>query len=987
MLKRIMGLLLSACMLSATVAVTAEDTVKKSEAYDVLFRMSIIEKDSDELMTRAEFAQTIYNVKNFAIEKGADTTWSDNFFGEIADQFEIIEDKETNYKFTDVDPYDQYTEAILGLTTGGIMRGVAEDKFAPEQNVKNIEIIKTVLDFTGYTAMANIHGGYPSGYLAVAAELGISDGVSTSVKAEATVDDVARVIYNTFDVKLMAPGYGADGFEIKTSETDTLLTKIMQVDYVKGVMTDNGVTSLYGKSDVGEDEIICGGVTLGNSGVNATEIREFLGYNVKAYYYVADDLENEIVIAMPLDKNTVLTINAEDFNSYKDNRINYYNGTRDKLAVLSGDVKMIYNGVAKTSFSEKDFKISNGNITLIAPNGGNYETVIINSYISMYVSFIDAKEHIIYNKAYSSDGTNPQSLNLDNAVEDGTLGIYDAEGNKLEFADIAEGTVIDVRQSGDIIQIIVNKSSAEVAVKQIGTDDWGRDIVSDGENEYILDNTYLNSQNAESYSIGDTVKVYLNSFGKAAWIEKASAYTMKVGYLLKIILDEESGDEETVYLKVIDSEGKSVRYQLAEKVKFGDGETVDQSDYLKLKPSDVYKRLQGQKCILGYNLTKDKLIDIIELPLNKREGENRLQLVYNSNGEKVIYKPDGFGYFKDYTWTNDSTRVFTLPTDEALANDDTKYSCVARTAVFSTQGTYPVISYGTTSKANLAEYMVLQKDVVKQNDFSDSKQIFFIVSDVYEGLSPEDEPATILEGFKTSEYKSGSKVTEMTLYAKEGAGEDRKGNSVNPAKFATDTLSMNVAANPNPTYYQIKPGDIIRYTYDSEEIYPTGIELFFRADMENPYFKDGVRGAIPGSIGIVDNTLSPDYRYNPYVFTGSDGTLSGSVTDFNSSRRVMYGFVYSLDNDISTVTTQDLTVENYDPNLGGGKYVQSYVPMRGSSTRVTIDIDGKNISAKVAALTDIKPYNKYFSECSRILSVSSNGYFITIFVINGEWGK
>ena len=53
----------------------------------------------------------------------------------------------------------------------------------------------------------------------------------------------------------------------------------------------------------------------------------------------------------------------------------------------------------------------------------------------------------------------------------------------------------------------------------------------------------------------------------------------------------------------------------------------------------------------------------------------------------------------------------------------------------------------------------------------------------------------------------------------------------------------------------------------------------------------------------------------------------------------------------------------------------------------TIDIDGKNVSAKVAAITDIKPYNKYFSECSKILEVSSNGYYITIFVINGEWGK
>lgn len=785
----------------------------------------------------------------------------------------------------------------------------------------------------------------------------------------------------------MSPGYGEDGMEIATSDKDTLLTKIMQLDYVKGVMTDNGLTSIYGKSDVGEGKIICGEKTLNNSGENAVDIREYLGYDVKAFYYIADIFEDEVVYVMPSDKNEILTVSAEDFNSFKDNRFSYYNGSKDRSVRVSEDLKVIYNGLAKTSFTENIFKIPNGNITLIAPNDGTFETAIINSYISMYVSFVDGKENIIYNKAYSSDGTNPESLNLEKAIEEGTLGIYDDKGNKLDFSEIAEGSVIDVRKNEDIIQIIVNKNSLDFTISKKAKDDWGRDYIGDGQNEYFIDDAYTNAADADLYSLGDNVKIHFNSFGKVAWIEKTSAYTMKVGYLLKVIIDDESGTDDIIYLKLIDDEGKAVRYQLAEKVKFGDQETVDQADYLRLKPTEVQKKLQGQKCILGYNLTKDKLIDMIELPLNKREGENRLQLIYDSKGEKVIYKPDGFGYFKDYTWTNDSTRVFTLPTDEALANDETKYNCVARTSVFMTQGSYPVISYGTTSGANLAEYMVLQKDVVKQNDFSDSKQIFFIVSGVEEGLSPDDEPATVLSGFKTSEYKTGSKVTEMTLYAKEDAGEDRQGNSVNPAKFATDTLSMNEEKNPNPIYYQIKPGDIIRYTYDSEEMYPTGIELFFRADMENPYFTNGAKGAIPGSVGIVDETLSPDYRYNPFVFTGSDGTLSGSVTDFNASKRVMYGFVHSLNNEISTVTTQDLTAESYDPNLGGGKYVKTYVPMRGSSTRVTVDIDGKNISAKVAAITDIKPYDKYFSECSKILSVSSNGYYITIFVINGEWGK
>ena len=74
MLKRIMSLLLSACMISSVLTVAAEDVSKSNEGYTVLSEMGIIEKGSDENVSRAEFAQIIYNVKNFAIEKGADTT-------------------------------------------------------------------------------------------------------------------------------------------------------------------------------------------------------------------------------------------------------------------------------------------------------------------------------------------------------------------------------------------------------------------------------------------------------------------------------------------------------------------------------------------------------------------------------------------------------------------------------------------------------------------------------------------------------------------------------------------------------------------------------------------------------------------------------------------------------------------------------------------------------------------------------------------------
>ena len=988
MIKRTAALLLSVCIciLMAAPFASADDVEKSNEAYNVLKEMGLITKEADETFTRAEFAQFMYNIKIFSEEKKEDLSWEENFFGNISEDFELAEDEGKVYKFDDVDPYDEYTQAIMRLVDTGIMEGVGSESFAPDRAVKNTEVIKTVLECMGYSALCNIRGGYPAGYMSVASELGISDGVDISESSEAAVSDAARVIYNAFDVKLMKLSFGENGKEISQSSSDTFLTGIMHVDYIKGVMTDNGITSLYGESEAGKGFIICNGITLNNNGENAVKVREYIGCNVKVFYFNSGDSENDIVHILPLNKNEIVTINADDINYFKDGRLNYNEGKRSKTVSLPRNIKMIYNGMAEKSFNEDTFLFENGTVTLIAPNGGEYETVIINRYTSLYIGFVDNEEKIIYNKAYSKDGTIPKSLSFKESLEEETLGIFDREGRTLDFTELSAGMVIDVCGSGTVMNIIAGDGKiSDVKVKSMGEDEYGTRYIEDSEQRYYFDSIYEKAAEAPLFSLNETIDVYLNSFGKVIWAEKKDGYNLKVGYLLKVVTDED--DLETVWFKILNTEGGVSRYKNAGKVKFGDTQTADSADYVKLKPGALYAGLKPYEgSLIGYGLDGDGLIETIELPLESRGGENRLQLIYNSNGEKVTYKADGFGYFKDYTWIDETTRIFNIPADGIT--DETKYSCGDRTGVFTSQQDYDFKSYGTNQNGNFAEYMVTQNDVVTSMDFHQSFHSFFIVSEVKRALSPDDEPAVKISGYKTNGYRSSS-FTEMTLYAKDGAGQDRQGNKVNPALMVTDTLSMNVENNKNPQYYEIKAGDIIRYTYDAEEIYPNNIELLYRADMENPYFgeKGGQKGGIAGSVGIIDSSLTDSYRYNPFTFKDSKGTLGADVSDMYSGYRVMYGFVYSVDNGISTVTTQDLTVESYDPNLGGGKYFRSYVPMRGSATKIAVSFNKKNVSVKTASIDDIKPYSDYYSECSKILSITDGGYFTAIFVINGEFGK
>lgn len=980
-MKRVISLIVCLCMaLPIMSAYAQEDSAKAHESYEILSGMGLMQKETSENMTRGEFAQLLYDAKHFSDTEEADNSWNTDFFNALEEESKLIEDVGTDFdRFTDVDPYDKNTGAIIELVNIGIMNGVSDTEFSPDQNVKNIEIVKSVLNIMGYKTMSTIKGGYPYGYQTMAAELGITDGVSGRLYEDSTASDAARILYNAFDVKLIDFSIGKKGKELKTSDTDTFLTKIMKVDYTGGVITDNGITSLYGSSDVGKNKIVCNGMVFDNVGSNASDIRNYLGYNVKMFYYTDGDMADGAIYAVPLKKNSVLTIDINDFNSYDNRTINYNYENTTKNARISDEASFIYNGAAVTSFTKDIFDFDNGFITLIAPNGGKYETLIIKSYVSMYVGSIDTKSNIIYNKAYSADDEKyPASFSFNEAVENETLTIKNTDGKELNIGEISQGDVIDVSKNGNIVEIILSLKKAEkFKISSTGSDD-GRKVLSDSENRYAVDSAFVSAENAAAYAMGDTVTLYLNSFNRIVWIEKSNEYFLNVGYLLRVVHDEDETDEENAYfVKLINTDGSGVKYYFADKVRYGDSETVYQGDYKRLKPQDVYRRMQNlSQGIIGYGLDEDKRINYIELPLNKREGENRLQLIYDSGAEAVMYKNDAGGKFKDFTWTDNNTLVFTTPTNVNDLNDETKYNCVGRSGLFSSDGKYSFISYGTCAEGIRAEYMVLKRDVKDKLEFGDEDQQYFIVTDVIEGLDENDEPSINISGYKTSAYKGANLgLVEMTLYAKEGAGINAAGESVNPARSATATIDL---LNDNPKYYTVKKGDIIRYMYDSEDIFPTGIEILYRADMEGDY--QGAKGAL---IGVKEYSDKNSLPYNIFAFSDSLGTLTTDVQDYYTQSRVFYSWLYSINKDIGTVTTRDLTISKYDPTMG----ITSYVPVATGATKVVVNYDNKNVSASLATANDYKSYKDYGSGCSRIITITKNGWTTFTIIINGEYGK
>lgn len=120
----------------------------------------------------------------------------------------------------------------------GIVNGVGNGKFDPEGKVTYAQAITMIVRALGYEPKAKAIGGYPGGYLAVAAEEGIDDGVNVVSSLSATRGDIAKMIDNALDVPMMyQKTWGQYPEFVADDEDKTLLKEKLDVKEFKADVT------------------------------------------------------------------------------------------------------------------------------------------------------------------------------------------------------------------------------------------------------------------------------------------------------------------------------------------------------------------------------------------------------------------------------------------------------------------------------------------------------------------------------------------------------------------------------------------------------------------------------------------------------------------------------------------------------------------------------------------------------------------------------
>ncbi|NLB80415.1 MAG: S-layer homology domain-containing protein, partial [Clostridiaceae bacterium] len=730
-------------------------------------------------ITRAEFAAVV--VRALGQEDTAQSSIGQTQFNDVASDF--------------------WGSGYINVATNfGVINGYGDGNFGPQDNVTYEQAVKMVVCALGYEPLAlskvnnDAERVWPGGYLAAAAELNILSGVAGVESQLAKRWQVARLVYNSLDVKLMekVTSQGQERYVI--SDTKTLLSDKLDVLYSTGefyanaleTVTESGVRARNGEVII-YDELIRNAdkeVVLKDGGLDTQGL---IGRKIKFYYTeTLDGVKTLLYIENRTDTGNILVIDVADVEDLSGSfesgiTINYWKDKEKDTYTTAATVTknpniMVNGGAPQEGYDESILQPESGTIELIDTDGnGNYDRVLITAYETYVIKTVNSTSKEIADLYRSSVQASTLKIDEDNA--NNIISIKRVDGSEITFTNLSKWNVLSVKKgrsgSRDVLDIIVSNNVATGTITGLEDD---RLVTISGKTYELSDYYQKYAVNpADKLYIDDSGKFYLDKDGKIAAVEKTAAASSNYGYLLGA--DYKSGNFQFTILK--QTQTAVTTYKGASKVKV-DGETysrddefeyfkdiVDSGDYkinvdalaeptLAVIPDTYLPMLvryteNSNKEITSLTTVKsdvaESVLDSNKLKMYDLGADYNKKFKYSS-GNRTLTGPGGTKII-----VNNSTVVFVVPYDRSQTD---KY--MKKTISYLTNNkSYYVEAYdaeGTIANAKTAKAVVVYES--GEIEISSNSPIA-IVTSIAAGQGGSDDPdvAFVISGYVYGRGQTG----------------------------------------------------------------------------------------------------------------------------------------------------------------------------------------------------------------------------------------
>lgn len=650
-MKKLLALILSVAMIFTMVTGVmaysdVEENIYVSEAVTVLSNLDILNGYEDgtfkpeATITRAEMAKIVCEALGY---------------------YGISSDKTP---FDDVDSNHWAADYINAAANLGIICGYGDGRFGPEDTVTYEQAIKMIVYALGYEPMAMSKGGWPAGYVSVAVQIGLTEGVNSSTRG-----DIAVLVYNALTTPVMEQtAYGSEiRYEILdgagNKEYKTILTK--RDIYIATAVIGEVINKDYvGIDIITEDfskykpiKILIGDTNIAD--YTYQEVEVYMEYNSNTKEYTA-------LSVIPTEQTETFTLISDDVKSVdiENNKIIYYidslNGSKTKSLAIDKNATVEYNK-NKITTNEKlateviNSKITDENgdriedikITLIDNNGDlSYDVVTMTEYTSTIVESVDADR----DKISFDDNT----IIFDYDDKDVTYILTDDNGNELTLDDFSEDDVIAyiIEDEEEYIEIIkLSESAITGKIEAVYNND--KVVVINGEKYKVVTDLWENNKNIFAPGVEGTF--YIGITGKIIY-HSDSTIKSNYGYILASGIHKDTF-EDRIVVKMLTKDGID-SYYLSDKA---------ETDYIE--------KVSNEEGILEWNSgveIEDKRF--VKYKINTKGYISSFELVENDKSVRN-YSLSLYGEYNDDTEMLDgklidkNTVVFILGKDENDEND------------------------------------------------------------------------------------------------------------------------------------------------------------------------------------------------------------------------------------------------------------------------------------------------------------------------------
>lgn len=687
---------------------------------------------------------------------------------------------------------DHFASGAIAWATGvGICEGYGDGIFGPENPVTYAQAVKMLMSVMGYSVAAERNGGYPQGYMAVAAAEHVAVSNAGSIDSVLTRAMTAELLCSSFNVDLYMKNGSGDMIKEKDK---TILSEYYDGDETKGYVISGNDVSTNGEK-TGIDVVNIDGTDY-KTGI--TRASELVGYYVNFIYEEIDDERTLLYICPQTSKTVEFELDSRDIESYADYKYEYDAGNgRTKNVKIDRDFTLVINGQTLSGAFDDSMMVPElGSVKLVGTDSNSYNMVYITSYETLIVSSVNKTTGDVYD-------INNTKRRLDDS--DGDITFLKADGSEGSIADVRKNDILHILKSadGDKMTVKIVRSTVDGTVDMLDDEE----ISIDG-NVYELSQAYINREYTAP-KIGTTVTAYLDINGEVVYLDEGSDTSMSVGYILGAAVLE-SGDE--LQVKYFTSDG-NVATSLTDGTVKIDGKSYSDSNMNAMLGAICGNDNSGiERRIFRYSKNSSGKINKLDFARaqkncitesDKSEGEQTLYTVndkyvandgkQNSTSESTVkykYKHnartfiDESGNYASLA-LNPNTIIFKIPDKGSGKETDYSEYEIASVSSLGYDEEFKVFAYKTGTDGLTADYAVLF--VNNSGDENISSQEGYVVTKVTATLNRDKEEVKCIQIYKDGEKKE--------FVCKN-----------------SDVWEDAVAANDNKA---IAKGDIVRFDTDS----------------------------------------------------------------------------------------------------------------------------------------------------------------------------